>query len=165
MEEKTLDYESIFNQWRNRLFTTNDQLKEKVIEYFKWAETRLEFHNGEPYHVPILTITWLSLYIGFESRQSYHDYVKRGEKDKATEEEIEISYTLKKARNFIENHYEKLLQSGLGTWAIFALKNFDWKDIQTLEWSIDDNWEKRFVMEYVEAKHSSINEKWEKIEE
>lgn len=55
------------------------------------------------------------MYIGFSSRSTFHDYIKRGEKKEATGEEQEISHTLKTARDFIENHYEKLLQSGLGT--------------------------------------------------
>jgi len=44
------------------------------------------------------------------------------------ENEGEFSDTIKKARLRIENEYEKQLSWGNATGAIFALKNFGWKD-------------------------------------
>ena len=72
--------------------------------------------------VPCPTITGLVLYLGFCDRQSFYDYEK---KDKFT-------CTIKTARTFIENVYEKLLQQGL-TAAMFALKNFGWTDSQEIK--------------------------------
>lgn len=72
--------------------------------------------NEEP-----LTITGLTLYLGFESRQSFYDYEKREG----------YSYTVKKNRLKIENSYEKALMSGGNpSGPIFALKNFGWTDRQ-----------------------------------
>ena len=68
--------------------------------------------------MPVPTITGLALHLGFCSRQSFYDYESRPEH----------SYTIKKARTFIEKHYEELLQVGNTTGAIFALKNMGWLD-------------------------------------
>ena len=58
--------------------------------------------------------------MGFCDRQSFHDYAKKPE----------FSFAVKKAKTMIEKVYEILLQDGLGAGAIFALKNFGWKDSQ-----------------------------------
>lgn len=68
-------------------------------------------------------ITNLALFLGFESRQSFYDYGSKPE----------FSYTIKRARFVIENHYENHLLSDTATGAIFALKNFGWIDKQSLE--------------------------------
>jgi hypothetical protein len=65
-----------------------------------------------------LTVTGLALALGFESRQSFYDYEKNGE----------FSYTIKHFRLQIENGYEEKLHENGCTGAIFALKNFGWKD-------------------------------------
>ena len=44
------------------------------------------------------------------------------------EEKSQFSYTIKRARTFIECEYEKMLHNGQCTGAIFALKNMGWKD-------------------------------------
>jgi hypothetical protein len=44
------------------------------------------------------------------------------------EKREEFSYTIKRARVFIENEYEFRLNSGNPTGAIFALKNLGWDD-------------------------------------
>lgn len=64
------------------------------------------------------TVTGLALYLGFESRQSFYDY----------ENKQEFSYTIKKCRLRIEAFYEQNLLSYNTTGAIFALKNFGWRD-------------------------------------
>jgi hypothetical protein len=69
------------------------------------------------------TITGLSLYLGFESRQSFHDYKERPE----------FSYAIKRARLRIENEYEKMLYRQSPTGSIFALKNLGWVDKQEVE--------------------------------
>ena len=76
-----------------------------------------------------LTITGLAYHLGFESRQSFYDYEKREN----------FSYTIKRARLFIENEYEKLLISNNTTGAIFALKNFGWTDKQEIAHSGEIN--------------------------
>ena len=161
-----MDYRTIFDMWRNRAFTTNEELKEKVIWYFTdWIEKHKSYHNWEPYEDKVFTITWLSLYLWFADRHSFYDYVKRGEKEEATEEEKEISHTLKKARHFIENNYERILQNWNTTWAIFALKNFGWKDTQTIEWELNDNGKWKMIGEYGEATHANLDENWDPIKE
>jgi hypothetical protein len=93
---------------RPALFETDEQLTEKVNEYF--AEIEI---TGKP-----ATITGLALFLGFESRQSFYDY----------EERDGFSYTIKKARLRIENEYEMKLSGNNVAGSIFALKNLGWKD-------------------------------------
>lgn len=70
------------------------------------------------------TITGMCLFLGFESRQSFHDYQKKKE----------FSYAIKKARLQIECEYEKALQTSKNpTGSIFALKNMGWSDKQEIE--------------------------------
>jgi len=93
-------------------FETPEELQATILSFF--AE-----ENGR------ITISGLAYYLGFESRQSFYDYEKRPE----------FSYTIKRARLFIENEYEKLLISNNTTGAIFALKNFGWTDKSELDLS------------------------------
>lgn len=86
-------------------YKTKEELEGKIEEYFA--------KNKE--HP---TLTGLAYHLGFESRQSIYDYEERGE----------FSYTIKRARLFIESHYELRLYHSSPTGAIFALKNFGWKD-------------------------------------
>ena len=73
--------------------------------------------------VPRLTISGLCYSLGFASRQSFYDYEKKGK----------FAYTIKRARLFIEKEYEMQLDAGNPTGAIFALKNFGWKDKQEIK--------------------------------
>jgi len=91
------------------LFTSDEELRDKIEGYFS--------EKKNP------TITGLAYYIGFESRQSFYDY----------EQKTEFTYTIRKVRLFIEQHYEEMLQTGNTIGAIFALKNFGWKDRQEIE--------------------------------
>lgn len=93
---------------RPPLFKTVSELETKVSQYFDGIED----DGKSP------TITGLALFLGFESRQSFYDYEKNGE----------FSYTIKKNRLRIECSYEEALLSRNSTGAIFALKNFGWKD-------------------------------------
>ena len=97
---------------RPLVFETPEEMQKAISEYL--AEQSA-----------CLTITGLAYHLGFESRQSFYDYEKREA----------FSYTVKRARMFIENEYEKLLRSGNVTGAIFALKNFGWTDKQEHEMS------------------------------
>ncbi len=71
------------------------------------------------------TWTGLALHLGFESRQSLQDY----------KEKDQFSYPIKKALARIEENYEQGLFSRNPAGAIFALKNFGWKDKQEVEQS------------------------------
>jgi len=72
--------------------------------------------------VPI-TWTGLALALGFSSRQSIDEYLNYPG----------FSYSVKRAKLLVENAYEKDLHSGKPVGAIFALKNFGWRDKQELE--------------------------------
>lgn len=67
----------------------------------------------------------LALHLGFESRQSLWEYAKKDG----------FSLPVKKALLRIEQSYEDNLLTKNATGAIFALKNFGWKDKQELEQS------------------------------
>lgn len=90
---------------RPREYKTAADLEARIEEYFE--------ENEDAY-----TISGLALFLGFESRQSFYDYEKNGE----------FSYTIKSARLAIEEYYEKALINKNAGGAIFALKNFGWKD-------------------------------------
>lgn len=101
------------------------QLEKKIEEYFKHCPDYkvITTKSGEEISVPVLTITGLAFYLGFESRQSFYDYEKREE----------FSYIIKRARLQIEKSYEQMLFGQNCTGAIFALKNLGWSDKQTIE--------------------------------
>jgi hypothetical protein len=108
---------------RPPIYTTPEELQEKIDDYFKNGVESKPIVVGKGdgktvIDIPVPTITGLCLYCGFESRQSFYDYEKREQ----------FSYIIKKARLFVEKHYEELLQVGNTTGAIFALKNMGWID-------------------------------------
>jgi hypothetical protein len=106
---------------RPLIFSTPQEMESKINQYFNGGcrtKTILVGKEKEPFEVPVPTISGLAIFLGFESRQSFYDY----------EEYSEFSYTVKRARLFIEREYEEQLQSGNVTGAIFALKNFGWID-------------------------------------
>lgn len=106
---------------RPLMFKTPEDLQNKINEYFNGAmrtKTTYVGKDATPVEVPVPTITGLALHLGFESRQSFYDYEKYDD----------FSYTIKKARLFIEREYEELLHIGNTTGAIFALKNMGWAD-------------------------------------
>lgn len=88
-------------------FETVDQMETVIDAYFAYCEV-----NKLP-----LTITGLGLALGM-SRQALLDYQNKDE----------FLDTVKRAKAIVENFAEiKLLTEG-GSGAIFALKNFGWKD-------------------------------------
>lgn len=96
---------------RPALYTDPEHLEQKMNEYFAMVEEK-----NKP-----VTITGLCIYLGFESRQSFYDYEKREG----------FSYIIKRARLFVENHYETSAQfAKQPTFHIFALKNMGWSDKQ-----------------------------------
>jgi len=101
-----------------------EDLQKKIEEYLKNCPDKKTLVVGEiKLEIATPTITGLAYHLGFESRQSFYDY----------EDKPEFSYTIKRARLFIEKEYEKLLSGGQCTGAIFALKNFGWKDKTEVE--------------------------------
>lgn len=114
-------------------FESQKKLNEKIEAYFVFIQgerrlTKTGRQSRQWLRAPEnATVTGLALYLGFESRQSFYDYEKHEQ----------YSYTIKNARLRIEAAYEQQLLSKNATGAIFALKNFGWKDKQEHEHSGD----------------------------
>lgn len=98
---------------RPRVWTDPEAFDKAVEEYF----TTCEIAKTNP------TWTGLALHLGFESRQSLQDYKTQDG----------FSYPIKKALAKIEENYEQGLFSRNPAGAIFALKNFGWKDKQEID--------------------------------
>ena len=119
---------------RPPFFTSPEELKEKVSEYFesgcntKTIHVKINKDTRQQQEVKIPTVTWLALYLGFADRRSFYDYEKLPK----------FTHTIKRARTFIEQEYEELLRYN-PTWAIFALKNFGWSDKQEHDIKLDAN--------------------------
>lgn len=99
------------------------ELEDKINEYFnEGVKVRPIIIGKAPYQkeifIEVPTITGLTFYLGFESRNSFYAYGKKEE----------FKYIVKRARLFVECEYEEQLQHGNVTGAIFALKNMGWKD-------------------------------------
>jgi hypothetical protein len=118
MEQESTSQESKTKVGRPPIWDDPEAFAEAVDKYFEENE---------------LSITWsgLALYLGFESRQSLEDYKKKEG----------FSYPIKKALLRIESHYEQSIQSRNPAGAIFALKNFGWKDKQEVESHTDGKME------------------------
>ena len=94
-------------------YKTSEELQIQVDNYFGIADGKI-------------TITGLVLACGFCSRQSFYDLEKKEE----------FTYTIKRARLRIENHYEGLLRAVSVAGPIFALKNLGWVDKQEIDQKI-----------------------------
>jgi hypothetical protein len=112
------------NGGRPPKYETADALQARVDEYFNGGSDmrKVVTRDGDVLEIPVLTITGLVLFLGFCNRASFYDL----------EQDPKFSNTIKAARSRIEHEYERLLQGGLGAGAIFALKNFGWRDDQNL---------------------------------
>lgn len=83
-----------------------EDLQKAIDDYFvKTPENRI-------------TITGLTLHLGFNTRQSLIDY----------EEKPEFIDTIKRAKLRVEHSYECDLKEKGNSGTIFALKNFNWRD-------------------------------------
>ena len=122
---------------RPPMFETIEDFDREIDSYFEYIKG--EFHyEADPEdesndikvwdrHPEPATITGLCLHLGFESRQSFHDYAKN-------ENKPQFSYAIKKARLRIENAYEVSLNYSKNPAAqIFVLKNMGWDDKQQLD--------------------------------
>jgi len=95
---------------RPPFFTTPEDMWNKAMEYFAICTNKAGKINA--------TISGLSFYLGFESRQSFYDY----------ELKEEFTYTVRRLRLAVEACYEANLYTFNTIGAIFALKNMGWKD-------------------------------------
>ena len=89
------------------------EMQKAIKAYF----AQLKKDNEKP------TICGLALALGFSSKQSLYNYEEYGEKFKEV---------VQRARLMIEDSYEQQLRDVHPTGAIFALKNFGWKDTKEL---------------------------------
>ena len=111
------------NQGKARLYKSAMELQAMISEYFENCPTKVFIVNKSSKNpitieVPNPTITGLVLFLGFSNRNSFYKL----------EEQPEFKYTIQRARTFIEYEYEGLLKHGNPTGAIFALKQFGWKN-------------------------------------
>lgn len=120
------------------LYNNKEELEARISEYFNSCPDIKKIYitsyntSGKKetisIDVPYPTVSGLAIHLGFASRQSFYDYEKNEE----------YSYTIKRARLFIEREYEKrMLENPAG--AIFALKNLGWTDKQEVQHSGDLN--------------------------
>lgn len=100
---------------RPRKYDSPEQFNKVVDQYLDWVV-------DEGKHI---TWTGMALYMGFSSRQSIDEYQKYDG----------FSDSVKRAKAIVEQAYEDGLVSGgiPAAGAIFALKNFNWRDKQELD--------------------------------
>jgi len=96
------------NMGRPPIYENAEELQKEIEKYIKSLKKR-----DKP------TISGLCFFLGFASRQSFYDLEKKNDN---------FSYTIKRAKLFIQQHYERQLNYNGCTGAIFALKNFGWSD-------------------------------------
>ena len=127
-------------------YKTPEEMQAKIDDYFENPPRKKPVFSkdGICIELPVFTITGLALHLGFVDRQSMYDYENRPL----------FSGTIKRARTFIEREYEEQIQSGNCAGAIFALKNFGWRDKQEIEHS-GDNFKITVVAEDERDKNSS----------
>jgi hypothetical protein len=115
---------------RPPMYKTVEELDGRAVGYFTWIEGDFIDHPGDdekgeaPWREWLRrpeppTITGLTLFLGFDSRQSFYDYCDKSD---------EFAYALKRHRTRIECCYEQNLHGTTPTGSIFALKNMGWKD-------------------------------------
>ena len=97
-------------------FESVEELENLVEAYF----LSLEYEDNETGEIKSKspTITGLTLFLGFCSKTSLYEYEKKPE----------FMNSIKRARLMVEEGYERALLTKGSTGAIFALKNFGWKD-------------------------------------
>ena len=111
-------------------YKTVEELQERIDLYFEeGANTRNVFTGGGVSKQKAYTITGFSLFLGFISRQSIYDYLKRNN---------EFSYAIQAGVTKIEMFYEENLtfaKSASGS--IHWLNNHGWKDRKEVEQTTD----------------------------
>lgn len=99
-------------------FATPAEMQAKIDDYFKKPPTRKATIGQTSFDVPCITIMGLVLHLGFKDKGDFYNQAKR----------TGFEPVVATARSRVEHEYEKLLQGQNVTGAIFALKNFGWKD-------------------------------------
>lgn len=92
-------------------------LEQAIEKYFQETASKSYVDNDGIWHHEPLTITGLALALD-TTRKTLMEY----------EERDEFSNTIKRAKTVVENYAEKRLFGNSPTGAIFALKNYGWKD-------------------------------------
>lgn len=103
---------------RPQKYATPEELEKKVVEYISRGEDVIMGYNnktGEPIVQNVLTITGLTLHLGYVSRQSLLDVARLSPG---------FSDVIRRAKLAVSHSYEKLLTGGSRT-ASFALSNID----------------------------------------
>lgn len=113
-EYETATFEKRHEDWT---FEVNRMFEDGVEWKRKEPQKPVEWEWIHKYEIP--TITWLALFLecDIETIKNYKS------KD-------EFSRPIKEAYKRVQRVYEERLHGNNATWAIFALKNFDWKDKQ-----------------------------------
>jgi len=103
-------------------FQSVEELEKLIQAYFDDVQSKaIVLEDGKVIQEP-LTITGLALALN-TTRQVLMDYQERDE----------FTDTIKRAKTVIENFAEKRLFGNNSTGAIFALKNYGWKDQSQLD--------------------------------
>lgn len=110
---------------RPPIFKTVKELDAKIEEYFStgYRKHRIGGTDDDPIETAAITLTDLCLFLGFADKCSFYDYEKKPE----------FSHSIKRARMTIEREYEERLAGRSAAGAIFALKNFGWRDKQEID--------------------------------
>jgi len=161
-EEKSIVFfpEYSFKQmYKHRKFQSEEELIDAISDYFKVyngiqllkddAGNVLKDKFGNPItHMKPPTVAGLSLFLGFDGRQSLYDYINRNN---------ESSYVIKKALSKIEQFAESMLYTGKPVGAIFWLKNHKWTDQQQIDVK-SSSFEKWLQENYEDKKPNEIEE-------
>lgn len=102
-------------------FQSVQEVVDKIQAYFDECASKAYQDNNGMWHYEPLTITGLALALD-TTRQGLLNYEERGE----------FYDTIIKAKTVVENYAEKRLFGTTPTGAIFALKNYGWKDTQDI---------------------------------
>lgn len=111
MASNDINFKELFG--RPPKYTSVEEMEKRIIEYFEQSKTS----SGK--YQP--TIEGLSLHLGFNSRQSLHNYAEKSD----------FLDVVNRAKSFIKSCYEKQLYGFAWAGAQFALRNIgkeDWKD-------------------------------------
>ena len=98
---------------RPRLFSSPEEFEQRVYDYQQHC-----IESKEP-----VTWTGLALFLGFSSRQAINEY----------ENYDGFSDVVKKAKLFVEWHYEMRVTGNNAAGPIFVLKNMGWSDKQSID--------------------------------
>lgn len=115
--------EGLTNSGRPPIYEDPKKLYDRIVEYFTYIQGELDDDKKVIREPEPLTVTGLSIFLGFNSKGTLYEYAKKKE----------FSDSIKRALLFVEQKYEEMLLSKASTGAIFALKNMGWKDKTEVE--------------------------------